>query len=62
VTPLVHYVNPQVLFQGTETQFTFYTKHAPNLVTGLKSDEFPIINAKIGLGRLDFDGWIDYQE
>jgi len=50
------------VYWGSETQFFFSTKYAPNLIKGLLSDEFPIINAKIGLGRLDFEGFMDSNE
>jgi len=61
-TPKIYYLSPSVVYKDALTQYHFNSRHTPNLVKGLLSDELPMINAKIGLTKIDFEGWMDNTE
>jgi hypothetical protein len=60
-TPVLHYINPPVVFYDSETEFVFDPKSTTNTIADLKSDELPFINAKIGGALVDFSENVDYQ-
>ena len=59
-TPVLHYINPPVVFFDSETEFVFDPKSTTNTIADLQSDELPFINAKIGGALVDFTENIDY--
>jgi hypothetical protein len=59
-TAPIFYITPSVVYYESITSFRFNPKYIPALITDLGNEDIPIINAKIGLGRLIFDGFIDH--
>ena len=60
-TPVLHYINPPVVFFDSETEFVFDPKSTTNVITDLLSDELPFINGKIGGALVDFSENVDFQ-
>jgi len=56
---VISHIEPAVVYQKAVTQIYFNPQGIPDLLDDLLADELPIINAKLGLGRLDFEGYID---
>jgi len=48
-----------VVYQKAAAQIFMNPKSVPTLLSGIRSDDLAIINAKLGLGRLDFEGYIE---
>lgn len=58
-TPVVFTVNPPVVYYGSKCSLLIDAKGVPGLITALKSDELPFVNAKIGGSLLDFEETVD---
>ena len=58
-TPVVHYINPPVVYFEQETEIFFNPKSIQNLIKDLPSDEKKFINAKISGNQIDFEFNVD---
>lgn len=58
-TPVIQQITPQVVYFESLAQIRFDPKLTGNYITGLKDDELPFINARIGGALLDFEGFVD---
>lgn len=58
-TAPIFFVTPPVMYYESKVEFFFNPRYIPQLIYDLGPEDLPIINAKIGLGRLDFDGFMD---
>lgn len=59
-SPVVYYVSPQYVYFKSTTNFYFNARYVPNYVKGLVAEDLPIVNAKIGNGRLDFENYLSH--
>jgi hypothetical protein len=58
-SPILYYLSPPVVYQGSEVDFWFNPKNVMNLIENLSTEAMPFINIKIGEANVDFDGFVD---
>jgi len=59
-TPVIHYLNPPVVYQDATTELWFDPKSTMNLITDLQMDQKPFINARIHGALLDFEDTVEH--
>lgn len=60
-TPVLHYVNPPVVYKGSTIELWFNSKGVQETIGELNSDDLPFVNAKIGEALIDFEGEVDHE-
>jgi len=60
MTPVIHYLSPQVVYFDMITSINFDPKSVTNAIEDLQQDEMPFINTKIGESLIDFEDNVDY--
>ena len=60
-TPVLHYLNPPVVYNDMLVELNFDPKSTTSLIEDLASDEMPFINAKIAGSRLDFEDNVSFE-
>lgn len=58
-TPMVYKAIPRVIYPEADVQLWMNPMSVPNLISNLKSDDKPFINAKVGGTLLDFEDYVD---
>jgi len=61
-SPLVHYLNPPVIYYEATTELWFNPFHTLHLIKNLKSDEMIFVNTEIGGSKLDYEFFVDYDD
>jgi len=60
-TPVLHYLNPPVVYSDMLVELNFDPKSTTSLIEDLASDEMPFINAKIAGSRIDFEDNVSHE-
>lgn len=60
-SPVVHYLNPPVVYYDATTELWFNPWQTLNLIRNLKSDEMHFVNTEIGGSKLDYEEFVDYE-